>query len=212
MTFGRLVREARENMHLSQEEAAKAVEAQYKGVRLSSSYLSMIESDSKTNLTTDLVRALCKYFVLPNSAVDYLLDISPQIVDAFPQGPTIPVPVYGEVRAGQPMFVLEEIIGYEYISAEDVRGGEYFFLRVKGDSMIGKRICEGDLVLVRKQPALEDGQIGVFIVEEEATIKTFHRQGNLALLTPANSAYKPIVVLLKDLTIVGEVVELLFPQ
>jgi repressor LexA len=105
------------------------------------------------------------------------------------------------------MLVQEDITGYEYVSVEDVRGGEYFFLKVKGDSMIGKRICEGDLVLVRKQPALEDGQIGVFITEEGATIKTFHRQGNLALLTPANSAYKPIVVLLKDLTIVGEVVE-----
>jgi repressor LexA len=105
------------------------------------------------------------------------------------------------------MLVQEDITGYEYVSAEDVRGGEYFFLKVKGDSMIGKRICEGDLVLVRKQPSLEDGQIGVFITEEGATIKTFHRQGNLAVLTPANAAYKPIVVLLKDLTIVGEVVE-----
>ena len=206
MIFGTLIREARENMHLSQEEAAKAISVKYKGVRLSPAYLSMIEGGSRTNLTTDLVKALCKYFQLPSNAVNYLLDIP--IPETYPVGQTKRLDVYGEIRAGQPMLVREEIIGYEYISAEDICGGDYFFLRVKGDSMIGKRIQEGDLVLVRKQPVIEEGQIGVFIVGDEATIKIFHKQGNLAILTPANPSLKPIVALLKDVIVVGEVVKI----
>jgi repressor LexA len=130
-----------------------------------------------------------------------------EVPDAIPVEDVVKIPIYGEIRAGDPMLACEEAIGYEYITSEEVRGGEYFFLRVKGDSMIGARIHEGDLVLVRKQPALEEGQIGVFMIEGEATIKTYHQQGNIAILTPENSEYKPVIVPLKNLVIVGEVVE-----
>ncbi|NPV27089.1 MAG: hypothetical protein HPY81_06495 [Firmicutes bacterium] len=117
------------------------------------------------------------------------------------------VPIYGEVRTGEPLLVLEQIIGYDYVPAKDVKGGEYFFVRVKGDSMIGARIQDGDLVLVRKQPTLEDGQIGLVIVDGKPMIKKFYRQGNLAILKPENAAYQPIVAPLPEVTIVGEVVE-----
>ena len=130
-----------------------------------------------------------------------------KVPGAIPVDDVVRVPIYGEIRAGNPMLVREEAIGYEYIGSDDVRGGEYFFLRVKGDSMIGARIHEGDLVLVRKQPVLEEGQIGVFMIDREATIKTFHRQGNIAILTPENPEYKPVIVPLKNLVIIGEVVE-----
>lgn len=130
-----------------------------------------------------------------------------EVPDAIPVEDVVKIPIYGEIRAGDPMLACGEAVGYEYITADDVQGGEYFFLRVKGNSMIGARIHEGDLVLVRKQPALEEGQIGVFMIEGEATIKTFHRQGNIAILTPENPEYKPVIVPLKNLVIIGEVVE-----
>jgi len=159
---------------------------------------------------SDALQSFADFF---DVSVDYLLgrtdDPRPieKIAEAWPVEKIVSVPVYGEVRAGKPMFAHEEVLGYEFLSPEDVRGGEYFFLKVKGDSMINARICEGDFVLVRKQPFLENGRIGVILIGEEATIKRFYKQENLAILKPENPAYEPIVVPLRDIVIMGEIVE-----
>lgn len=121
----------------------------------------------------------------------------------------VAIPIYGEIRAGEPMFANEEILGYEYVLEDEVKNGDYFFLLVKGDSMINARICEGDLVLVRKQNWLENGNIGVFIVNgEEATIKRYYEQDDLIILKPENTAYSPQVYRPEEVIILGKVVQL----
>ncbi len=200
MTFGERLRHLREERGLRQEDVAEAF-------FVVKSTVSQWETSIHAPRDQATLVKLADYF---NSTVDYLLGRSAEphpLAGSFPLGETRRIPIYAEGSAGLPKFVPEDIVGYEYISAEDVRGGEYFFLRVTGDSMIGKRIQEGDLLLVRKQPVLEDGQIGVFVTEDGVTIKTFHKQGNLAILTPENPAHKPQCILLRDLTIVGEVIE-----
>jgi transcriptional regulator with XRE-family HTH domain len=73
VTFGEIIKQSREKMQLSQEEAAKAIEKNY-GVRISTSYLSMIETGMRTNLTVNLITALLKYFQLPASIATHLFE------------------------------------------------------------------------------------------------------------------------------------------
>lgn len=201
MEIGEMVKKQRNKLKFSQRQLAYL-----SGV--SNTEIKRIEDGDRIQPSQEILKKIAEplridYEDILRAAGYYVSDIP----DAIPVGDVIRVPIYGEIRAGNPMLVHEEVIGYEYISSDEVRGGDYFFLRVRGDSMIGARIHEGDLILVRKQPALEEGQIGVFMIEGDATIKTYHQQGNIAILTPENPEYKPIVIPLKSLIIVGEVIE-----
>jgi repressor LexA len=103
------------------------------------------------------------------------------------------VPIVGTIPAGDLVFAAEHIEGYDYADVPEDR--EYFFLRVKGDSMINANIFSGDLILVEKQNCAESGQIVVCIVNgDEATLKRFHRHGDTVILQPENSAYAPVIV------------------
>lgn len=111
---------------------------------------------------------------------------------------TVSVPVLGQVAAGRPILAQENIVGTFALDRSVVRGGPAFLLRVKGDSMTGAGILEGDLVLVRAQPTAEDGEIVVALVDEEATVKRFHRRGRQIVLQPENPAHAPIRLDSKD--------------
>lgn len=99
------------------------------------------------------------------------------------------VPVLGYVRAGIPMDAVEYIIDYEEISEEMARQGEFFGLQIKGDSM-EPRIKEGDVVIVRKQSTIENGEIAIVLVNgDEATIKKVQKFDGGINLVPSNPAY-----------------------
>ena len=88
------------------------------------------------------------------------------------------IPVLGSVPAGIPIEAIQDIIDYEEISDEMARGGEYFALRVKGASM-EPRIREGDIVIIRKQEEIANGEIAVVMVNgNDATIKKFYKDEN----------------------------------
>src|SRR5450759_1023914 len=102
-------------------------------------------------------------------------------------GETLPrfpvrVPVLGRVPAGSPLEAVEE------------GEGELFSLRVKGDSMTGAHICDGDYVLVRTQRNAEDGEIVVAVIDGEATVKRLRLRKEKVRLEAANPAYPPIAV------------------
>ena len=102
----------------------------------------------------------------------------------------VKVPVLGEVKAGYDMYINEEILGYEYLNNNEYTPGEYFYLKVKGDSMINDRICEGDIVYVRKQDYLEKNDLGVFIIDnDEVTIKRIEYRDNGVVLKASNKKY-----------------------
>jgi len=102
------------------------------------------------------------------------------------------VPILGQVTAGMPILAVEDIEGY--LPYEQASGyGEYFALRIKGDSMIGAGILNGDYIIVRKQNMATPGQIVVAMIEDEATCKTLKIEddGHVWLM-PENPDYSPI--------------------
>jgi repressor LexA len=123
------------------------------------------------------------------------------------------LPVVGVVRAGLPQPAVEDIEGYFAIDQSQLRSGGAFFLRVKGDSMIGASILEGDLALVRPQPSAENRDLVVALVDGEATLKRFFRERTRIRLEAANPNYDDIIVREGEgeITIVGKVVGIYRP-
>ena len=98
------------------------------------------------------------------------------------------IPVVGVVTAGVPILALENVEGSLSWDAEP----DCFALRVRGESMIGAGILDGDKVIVRPQQTADDGQIVVALLEDEATVKRLYRRNGQLLLLPENPAYEPI--------------------
>lgn len=100
------------------------------------------------------------------------------------------VPILGTVAAGQPILAVEDAIGY--IPFETSDNEEYFALRIKGDSMVNAGIMDGDMVIVRRQPTAENGEIVIALLEDEATCKRLKTDKTGVWLMPENDAYDPI--------------------
>ena len=118
------------------------------------------------------------------------------------------IPILGRIAAGAPIYAEENIEGYTFT---DFNGGaEYFALRVRGDSMNAVRIYDGDLVIVRKQDIVENGEIAAVLIEQEATLKRFSRSGDIVTLMPqsTNPEHKPLVY--TSVKILGLVVQVQF--
>lgn len=106
----------------------------------------------------------------------------------------VDIPIVGRVTAGQPILAVENIEDSFPLPLDFVGNSESFMLKVRGDSMIEAGILDGDLVLVKKQNAAENGDIVVALIEDEATVKTFFKEKNHIRLQPQNSFMQPIIV------------------
>lgn len=105
---------------------------------------------------------------------------------------SVQVPLVGTVAAGPPIFAAEHIEEVFPLPKELVGDGQTFMLRIKGDSMIGAGLFDGDLAVVHQQDHADSGDIVVALMGEEATVKRFARQGRTAYLEPANPTMSPI--------------------
>lgn len=123
------------------------------------------------------------------------------------------LPLVGTVRAGLPQLAIEDIEGHIAVDRSLVRAGGSFLLRVRGDSMIGAHILDGDLVVVRPQATANNGEIVVALIDGEATLKRYFREGRHIRLQPENAGMEPIVIAAETLevTIVGKVTGLWRP-
>ena len=101
------------------------------------------------------------------------------------------VPIVGNVAAGSPILAQECIDDYRTFDTGG-HSGEYFALRVRGESMLNAGILPGDLVVVRRQQTCSNGEIVVAMIEDEATVKRFSLQNGHVWLLPENEAYSPI--------------------
>jgi repressor LexA len=117
------------------------------------------------------------------------------------------VPVVGRIAAGGPILAEERVEEVFPLPKTLVGEGTLFLLEVKGDSMVDAAICDGDYVVVRQQPAAENGEIVAALIDDEATVKTFSRKRGKVWLLPHNDAYEPIDG--SDATILGKVVTVL---
>lgn len=123
------------------------------------------------------------------------------------------IPILGRIPAGTPLYAEQNIEGYTLIELDD--GEEYFALRVEGDSMNAARIQDGDLLIVRRQPQVDDGEIAIVMVgDENATVKRFYHSNTTVTLMPqsTNPAHKPQVYDLKttSVKVLGKVVQVKF--
>lgn len=123
------------------------------------------------------------------------------------------IPILGRISAGLPIYAEQNIEGY---TLTDLNGGaEYFGLRVSGDSMNASRINEGDVIIVRRQPEVENGEIAVVRVgDNDATVKRFYITDNTVTLMPqsTNPIHKPQIYDAKKTTVevLGKVVKVEF--
>lgn len=114
-------------------------------------------------------------------------------------GETVRAPLLGRIAAGGPILADESVQGFFSLPAQLVGRGEFFLLRVAGESMINAGILDGDLVVVRPGTDAENGDIVAALVEDgetgetEATVKTFKRAGGHVWLLPHNPAHVPIL-------------------
>lgn len=123
------------------------------------------------------------------------------------------IPVLGYVRAGLPIEAVENILDYEEISENMARQGEYFALKIKGDSM-DPRMREGDVVIIKKQNIVDNGDIAVVLVNgNDATVKKFFKYESGINLISFNPNYEPFTYTPEQVNnlpvqVIGKVVEL----
>lgn len=164
-----------------------------------------------TDWKTGRVRSYHKY--IPSIA-DFL-GVSTDVLlgGSHQSGTGVKIPVLGKVQAGLPVEAIEDVIDYEEIPLKMAESGEYFGLAVRGDSMEPK-FSEGDVVIVRRQPDIESGDIAIVMINgEDATIKKVIKQENGIMLKPSNDKYEPFfydnkLIVEKHIEIIGKVVEL----
>ena len=124
--------------------------------------------------------------------------------------PTKYIPLVGEVAAGVNVLAQENVEELVPLPMDFTGDGELFMLKVRGESMIDAGILDGDFVVCRQQNVARNGDIVVAgIPGDEATVKTFKRDGNKVVLVPSNSAMAPMIFDPSDITIFGKVVTVL---
>lgn len=210
MTLGEFINNRRLELNLTLEEVGKAV-----GVEKST--VKKWETGYISNMRREKIAALAKVLkVSPYVFIgDSIEDYNEAVSTSYPaDNPTIrKIPVLGFVRAGVPMTAVENIVDYEEIPNEMARQGEHFGLVIKGDSMEPK-FSDGDVVIVRKQETVENGNIAVVLINgDEATVKKFYRNESGISLVSTNPQYEPFFFTPEQVNslpvqVIGRVVEL----
>ena len=107
------------------------------------------------------------------------------------------IPLLGNVACGEPVLAAEQFDSYVE-SGTEVKAD--FALRCKGDSMINARILDGDIVFIRRQPMVDNGQIACVAIDNEVTLKRFYRHDNTVSLVAENPSYPPIIYIINEHT------------
>lgn len=108
------------------------------------------------------------------------------------QPSVVRTPLLGRIAAGGPILAEEQVEDVMALPKQLVGEGQLFMLEVRGDSMVDAAICDGDFVVVRQQSDANNGDIVAALLEDEATVKTFKRDGGQVWLLPHNESYSPI--------------------
>lgn len=191
--FGETLKKLRESRGISQDELAKAI-----GVSKSS--IGMYEQGKRTPQgTSDTLKKLADYFYV---TIDYLLGYNsgvPSLTDAERTRFGIrtvsvrKIKMLGKIACGEPIMCEEDYETFVEASG-DIKAD--FCLTAQGDSMINARIFDGDIVFIREQDSVENGEIAAIIVnDDEVTLKRFYYypDRNQVILQPENPVYRPIV-------------------
>ncbi|MFH1862135.1 MAG: transcriptional repressor LexA [bacterium] len=104
------------------------------------------------------------------------------------------VPIIGRVAAGQPILAEQNVEGVVVVDKDLLKGENTFALRVRGESMVGAGIFDGDLVFARQQSDFRQGDIVVAVIGDEATVKYYYPDNGNIRLEPANHYFQPIII------------------
>lgn len=181
MNIGSLIKKLRTERNLSQEELGSMLGVQRAAVQ-------KWECGTVKNLKRETIKKLSEIFEIPSS---YFIDedyTNYSNVISFPKMNRIPL--VGTIACGTPILANENLDG-EVTVPEDINAD--FALRCKGDSMIDARIHNGDIVYIRQQPTVENGEIAAVLIDEEATLKRVYISDNTITLVACNSKYQPFV-------------------
>ena len=182
---GSRLKQARELKHITLEEAGKKVDVH-------KSTILRWENGETEKIKIPILEILASFYnVNPVWLMGYDVPMYSTTIESnvFPTSdvPT-EIPVLGKISAGLPILASENVEGYEFAPSSYLKEDfEYFYLRVQGDSM-NLRFPEGNLVLVQKQDCLENGEIGVFLIDgQDATVKKFRQDGDFVILDPMST-------------------------
>lgn len=145
---------------------------------------------------------------IPDGGSSNVIALKPAVVPA-PANDVLEIPLHGRIAAGTP---IEALQGSESLAvpAALLGPGEHYALEVAGDSMVDEGILDGDYALIRKTDVAREGEIVVALVNsEEATLKTYRREGQMVRLDPANRNYSPQRYLPQQVVIQGRLAGLL---
>lgn len=146
-------------------------------------------------------------YLLCRSNEDFSVSVLQDLAVDMPVINSTAVPVVGRVHAGLPILADENITEYISVPENTLTSGEYFFMDVEGDCMIGEHILPGSRVLVRKQARVENGQIAVVRLGDEVLLRRVKWMQQHLILIPSNPQYEPLVVAGGDVEIVGRAME-----
>lgn len=187
--YGEKLRELRNLEGWTQEEVAKKI-----GV--SKQTYSHYENEKRTP-SLETIRKLA---VVYGVNIDYVFGEEEKNSDEinekpiiYSAGPIAKLPIVGKISCGNGTVALEEIEGYEDTPRDWLNGGEYFYLRAKGDSMINARIMDGDLLLIRRQEEVENGEIAAVVIDGDAVLKRVYKNNDTLILQSENPKYQPIL-------------------
>lgn len=182
--FGLIIKQLREQRGINQEELGSVVGVSDKTV---SSW-----EINRTEPKMGIVQQLADYF---NVSTDYLIkgnstDLQDELNNTY-RIDKIKLPLLGTVACGKPIYADEERESY-VMAGTDIKAD--FCLKCKGDSMINARIHDGDIVFVRKQDIVNNGEIAVVIIDNEATLKRFYyyKEANLLILKAENPTFRDL--------------------
>ena len=151
-----------------------------------------------TNGVSDHIKALIRKGYIErvgDAGKPRSLRLTVQASGHFEDEGTLGVPILGRIAAGVPLLAEENYDGTLRVDASMLPpGGNVFALVVHGDSMIEDGIHDGDYLFVRQQDDVRNGEIGVVMVDGEATVKRVYRESGALRLQPANSAMQPIMI------------------
>jgi len=194
MSFGQRLKNARKNRGMTLRELGEAIDR-------SESVVQRYESGVIANLDNEIIAKLANALNVNPAYLMGWTEVNPVN--------TVKIPILGDIACGDPITAEDNIVGYQTRIADDLPKGELFYLRAKGDSM-SPDIKSGALVLCRRQPDVESGEIAAVLVNgnTEATLKKVRKINNSILLEPINDDYEPYIVNEDNpATIVGKAVE-----
>ena len=148
------------------------------------------ESGKVQNLKRETIKGLSEIFRVPPSSFIDETTFTDYADNIIPLPKTKKVPLLGNIACGEPILAEENI--EEYIGI-DAKANVDFALRCKGDSMINARIFDGDIVYIKQQSDVDDGEIAAVLIGDEATLKKIYKYENKVVLRPCNPMYDDMV-------------------